>query len=168
MILVKSTSISLSNRNISRSRPLLMVIAIVIATMTSGCSGANANAPVAPTGNAAPSIVLNSNPEVVRTLNSSCFTCHSENGVASGFGKIAPSYLFGVGDARKSLDFSAWQSYSASQKSDELAAITKVIKDGSMPPGDYAFLHPAARLSDAQRQILLEWTAREHPAPVTP
>jgi hypothetical protein len=43
------------------------------------------------------------------------------------------------------------------------AEITSVVADGSMPPGDYDFLHPSAKLNDEQKSIVLQW-AREQTA----
>jgi len=45
-----------------------------------------------------------------------------------------------------------------------MEAITKVIEDGSMPPGDYSFLHLSGRLSDQQRRLVLQWSAPKLPA----
>lgn len=88
-------------------------------------------------------------PQVVQILAGSCFDCHSEAGTASWYVKIAPSYWFS-GSARKNLNFSDWENYDAHRRSEEIAAIGRVIGRGEMPPWDYTVFHPAAELTNEQ------------------
>lgn len=133
----------------------IITVALMLLPLA-GCSGASVNAPAATTAAASTSAV-SSNPAVEQTLETSCFDCHSDRGAVSWNARLAPSYLFGAGDARRSLNFSEWSSYSAKHRKAEMAAITRVIKDDAMPPWDYDLLHPAAKPSAGQRQQLLQW-----------
>jgi hypothetical protein len=101
------------------------------------------------------------------TRPSICFDCHSDQKSGPWNIKLAPSYLFGLNGARASLNFAEWHSYSVDRRKAEMAVITKAIEDGSMPPWDYELLHPSGRLTDEQRQQLLQWAAADH-APNTP
>lgn len=142
-------------------RALGVTLVAFAVAFVAGCSGANANTPGMPASANATANAVSSNPEVEQTLSNSCFDCHSDLDNAPWNARLAPSYLFGAGDARKALDFSDWASYDLSRKIAEKKAITKAIEGDSMPPWDYEFLHPSARLSDQQRQELLQWAERQ-------
>lgn len=100
-----------------------------------------------------------SNPQVVQILTSSCFDCHSEQSTAAWYVKMAPSYWFS-GSAKENLNFTNWQDYDADRRNDEIAAIGRVVNRGEMPPWDYTVFHPAAELSNEQKDIVSEWAAR--------
>jgi Haem-binding domain len=102
---------------------------------------------------------LTTDPRVREMLVYSCFDCHSNQRPAAWSARLAPSYLFGVDQARQVLNFSEWPAYPAQRKRAELEAVAKVVADRSMPPGDYDFVHPGARLTAEQRQLLLGWAS---------
>lgn len=150
-------------------RPIRHVSACLLAgfVFLVGCSSKTTNPPtVTPSADASVALV-SSYLQVDQVLEHSCFDCHSDQKSASWNARLAPSYLFGASKARQALDFSAWPDYNASRKRAEMAAITQVIEDDSMPPGDYALLHPSAGLSDQQRRQVLQWAAPKLP-PVAP
>jgi hypothetical protein len=134
------------------------IYAIAVTVLVGGCSSS---------GGQPPQIATNSNgevttdPQVRDALASACFDCHSNEEPAIWNARLAPSYLFGVDQARQVLNFSDWPTYSSQRKRAELEAISKVLADGSMPPRDYDFVHPGAKLSDAQKHILLQWVSRQ-------
>jgi cytochrome c553 len=107
---------------------------------------------------------VTADPQIRNLLVTSCFDCHSDQAPAAWNARLAPSYLFGADKARRVLNFSEWQSYGA-RKRMELEAIAKVVSDGSMPPGDYDFVHPAAKLSTEQKKALLEWVSAQNGVP---
>lgn len=69
------------------------------------------------------------------------------------------SAIFDAGDARHALNSFDWNNYRLSRKRTAMAAIAKVLKDGSMPPWDYALPHPSAGLNHARRQLIMRWAA---------
>jgi hypothetical protein len=156
--------------SLGSNRLLGFLIALTAALLAiAGCSGTstnNANTPVV-SANGSASALVSSNPAVERALETSCFECHSDQKSGPWSSKLAPSYLFGLNGARESLNFAEWPSYSVDRRKAEMAAITKAIEDGSMPPWDYEVLHPSARLTNEQRRQLLQWAAADH-APNTP
>jgi hypothetical protein len=105
--------------------------------------------------------MVTADPQVREALAGACFDCHSNQKPHLWNTRLAPSYLFGVDNARLALNFSDWPTYSSQRRRAELYAIGKVVADGSMPPGDYDFLHPGAKLSAEQKQILLQWVERQ-------
>jgi heme-binding protein len=131
-------------------------IALTLA-MTVGCSSNSHNIEAAPLPAAANSwTAFSSNPQVVQILASSCFDCHSEAGTAAWYVKIAPSYWWS-GSARENLNFTAWKDYDEHRRSEEIQAIGRVVNRGEMPPWDYTVFHPAAELSNQQKDLVSEW-----------
>ena len=102
---------------------------------------------------------FSSNPQVAQILTSSCFDCHSEEDTASWYVKFAPSYWF-AGSARKNLNFTEWNDYDAQRKTKAIEAIGRVVTRGEMPPWDYTVFHPAAELSNQQKDMVSQWAAR--------
>lgn len=69
-----------------------------------------------------------------------------------------------VAEARQHMDLSQWDQYSVDQKRDLLARIGAEVRKRRMPPPRYLMLHPEARLSDAEIQIIYEWTKAQRRA----
>ena len=83
-----------------------------------------------------------------------CFDCHSNEVVWPWYSQIAPmSWLVqrDVDEGRSKLNFSDWGHNVRS-----VAEIADEIQGGDMPPGQYKLLHPAAKLTDAERQTLIQ------------
>jgi hypothetical protein len=83
-----------------------------------------------------------------------CFDCHSNEVVWPWYSSIAPaSWLVAhdVEEARGYLNFSDWLPGDA-----DLEDVQEVLQSGAMPPSQYKLMHKAARLTDAERQQLLD------------
>jgi cytochrome c len=63
-----------------------------------------------------------------------------------------------VDEARQHMDLSQWDRYSIEEKRDLLARIGAEIRSHQMPLSRYLLLHPEARLSEAEIQVIYEWT----------
>lgn len=84
-----------------------------------------------------------------------CFDCHSNETVWPWYSNIAPvSWLVqrDVDEGRSRLNFSEW----GTGRFDEPWEIVEVYAEGEMPPATYLPLHPQARLSQAEKQALLQ------------
>lgn len=96
--------------------------------------------------------------ETTRNLaGRACFDCHSNETAWPWYSNVAPiSWRLQrhVDEGREKLNLSEWGT--GEQETDE---IVEVVRDGEMPPWDYLILHPEARLSDADRQALLDGLA---------
>ena len=82
-----------------------------------------------------------------------CFDCHSNQTAWPWYTNLAPvSWLIqrDVDEGRETLNFSTWGS---GQEADEAA---EAVREGSMPPDIYILLHPDARLSESDRQALID------------
>jgi hypothetical protein len=82
--------------------------------------------------------------EVNGILVSSCFDCHSSAGKNE--------------DARKKLNFENWDDYKLTKKIGVLGDIAKVIEKDEMPPGKYLEFKPDRKLTDEQKQVIINWT----------
>ena len=80
-----------------------------------------------------------------------CFDCHSNEVVWPWYSNVAPiSWLIqhDVDEGRDELNFSEWH---AGQEGHEAA---ETVREREMPPRQYLWTHPAARLSDTERAAL--------------
>jgi hypothetical protein len=83
-----------------------------------------------------------------------CFDCHSNETVWPWYSNIAPASWLVARDtyeARDYLNFSDWLPGDI-----DLEDVAEVIREGEMPPPQYKLIHAGARLTDAERQQLLQ------------
>jgi hypothetical protein len=107
---------------------------------------------------------------VKRLLRRACYDCHSNETVWRWYGEVAPvSWLIhrDVNEGRRRLNFSEWADYAgdpdtASRKLDEISAL---VSSGEMAPRYYRILHPRARLTAAERVVLIRWGKQEAASP---
>ncbi len=84
-----------------------------------------------------------------------CFDCHSNQTVWPWYSYIAPTSWLVYGDVmegRQRLNFSDWNRPEG-QYVDEFK---EAFYEKNMPPSSYLLAHPAARLTQAQRQQLFD------------
>ena len=56
------------------------------------------------------------------------------------------------------VNFSEWNNYSAEKQAKKASAICNVITKGSMPPKGYLTSHPVAAVTDAQKELICNWS----------
>jgi cytochrome c551/c552 len=103
-------------------------------------------------------------PDVAAILERACNDCHSNKTTWPWYSQVAPvSWLLvgDVNDGRKDLSLSDWGTYDPKKKARKLQKIYEEVKTGGMPLRSYLLLHPAARLSDSDKQTLCDWTRQE-------
>ena len=101
---------------------------------------------------------------VRQVLEAKCADCHSENTHWPAYSRVAPaSWLIerDVHDGRSHLNFSQWQHYSAEDQATLLNRIAAEVRSGQMPVKRYLVLHPQARLSPGEQQLLYDWAKAE-------
>lgn len=100
-------------------------------------------------------------PENVQAiLKRSCFNCHSSHTTFPWYSSIAPVSWFTkyhVKEGRKHMNFSTWNAYDDDKKLKYLEKIPKAIKS-KMPLASYLIMHKEAKLSDADKKAITEWT----------
>lgn len=101
-------------------------------------------------------------PQVKELLRRSCYDCHSNETVWPWYSYIAPaSWLLAddVAEGRAELNFSEWSGYDEKRKLKKFKEIREEVGEGEMPQWYYIIMHPEAKLSDADKQALYDWTA---------
>ena len=105
----------------------------------------------------------NAPPPIAALLHAACYDCHSYESKWPWYGRIAPAswlVVSDVNDGRQRLNFSDWPQ-DADRAAKKFDRINEVLDYRAMPPKKYTLLHPEARLSEAQHQALLDWSAAE-------
>lgn len=103
-------------------------------------------------------------PAAVRALlQRACNDCHSHETRWPWYSSVAPmSFLVArdVKEGRKELNFSRWDSYDPRRQERKKKDIAKEVGKGAMPPWFYLPLHPEARLSAEERELIVRWAKR--------
>ncbi len=91
-------------------------------------------------------------PETRALAQRACFDCHSNETRWPWYSNVAPtSWLLQshVDEGRRALNFSEFQ-----RSFEDAHEAGETVRERSMPPRSYLWMHPEARLSAAQRQQL--------------
>lgn len=99
-------------------------------------------------------------PEVAKVLRQSCFDCHSNRTEWPWYGSVAPvSWLVAhhVNHGREYLDLTRWDDYDEERRQHLRRDMVEEIDAGRMPMGPYLWLHPEARLSERERELVRRW-----------
>ncbi len=104
-------------------------------------------------------------PDKVRhVLEKKCADCHSTNTEWPLYSRLAPgSWLVehDVHEGRDHLNMSQWQRYNLETQIDLLTSIASEVRSGQMPVKQYLILHPKARLSPEEQQLIYDWAKAE-------
>ncbi len=105
-------------------------------------------------------------PAVHVVLKRACYDCHSNETAWPWYSRVAPvSWMLrsDVSEGRREVNFSTWDRYDATRRSKLMRKIWKQVAEKDMPPWDYVVVHPPAKLSAQDREILRGWTAGAAP-----
>lgn len=97
--------------------------------------------------------------EARAVVKKACYDCHSNETVWPWYANVAPSSWLvqrDVDEGRSRLNFSEWAPGSAVVAAALGREIAEVVAAGEMPPFQYRIMHSDARLSDAERQVLVD------------
>jgi hypothetical protein len=103
---------------------------------------------------------LKAPPEVMSVLKRSCYDCHSNESKWPWYSNVAPiNWLVtrDVNEGRRELNFSDWETYGEQKKNHKLEEIESEVSEGEMPMAIYLPLHPEAKLSEADKALLVAW-----------
>jgi Haem-binding domain len=100
---------------------------------------------------------------VAAAIRAACYDCHSYETKWPWYARVAPvSWLIAsdVNDGREHLDLSDWPAGpdSAARRLDR---INEALDYREMPPKKYTLIHAGARLTEAQRKEIMDWTDAE-------
>jgi hypothetical protein len=103
-------------------------------------------------------------PEVGAIFDRACNDCHSSKTDWPWYSQVAPVSWWlksHVDDGRRQFSFSEWGTYPQRKASRKLEEICDQVTTGEMPLKSYLLLHPAAKLSDADKKAICDWTEQE-------
>jgi hypothetical protein len=101
---------------------------------------------------------------VLAAMQRSCQNCHSERTSWPLYSHIAPvSWLIekDVHNGRSHWNMSKWDQYSLGERQDILSQMAPMVRNRKMPLPQYVLLHPEAKLSDADVELLYRWSRGE-------
>ena len=99
-------------------------------------------------------------PDVRGILAAKCADCHSLQTRAPFYGRFAPmSWLMerDIVEARKAMNLSQWDSYSADQRQTLRAKIVEETKSHEMPLPQYRMIHWDTRITPGDIQTFTKW-----------
>jgi hypothetical protein len=109
-------------------------------------------------------LVMTHAPEEIKTLvQGACYDCHSDRTTYPWYASITPVNFWlqdHINEGRGKMNFSRWHD-PASQK--EAYECGEVLREGEMPPKNYAFIHGHAQLTNEQHSQLAVWFDRNMP-----
>jgi hypothetical protein len=97
---------------------------------------------------------------VAGILDRACNDCHSNNTRYPWYTNIQPVGWWmqhHVNDGKGELNFAEFGSYTAKRQYHKLEEMVKQIKDDEMPLNSYLWIHTNAKLTDAEKQTLINW-----------
>lgn len=102
-------------------------------------------------------------PDVVAgILEKSCYDCHSSHTNYPWYSQVQPVgwwLWWHVKEGKEELNFSEFATYSPRRAYHKLEEIQEqVVVEKEMPLTSYTLMHSKARLNDAERELLAQWT----------
>lgn len=104
--------------------------------------------------------VMNTPIEVRQLLKTSCYDCHSNETVYPSYAYVAPiswSVKHHINKGRRHLNFSEWGTYNRELKEGMLKNAIGDLEENRMPLAGYVAQHPEARLTKAQKKLLMDY-----------
>lgn len=98
--------------------------------------------------------------EVATLLRSACYDCHSMESKYPWYSYVTPVSWFMYGHirhAREELNFSNWTTMSEKRQLHKLEEISEEVMEGEMPLPSYTPMHPEAKLTKEQREMISDW-----------
>ncbi len=98
--------------------------------------------------------------EIATLMKASCYDCHSHETKYPWYTNVAPVSWWikkHINEGRGHLNFSIWGTYSAKKAAHKLEECYEEVEEGKMPLTSYLPMHPEAKLSDEQVNLLVNW-----------
>jgi hypothetical protein len=98
--------------------------------------------------------------EVSEMFKNACYDCHSNLTQYPWYTHIQPVGIWiknHINGARHSMNFSIWTTYNGEDKAELLKEIAGEVQKGKMPLPSYTWGHKSAKLTQAQRETLVNW-----------
>jgi hypothetical protein len=102
-------------------------------------------------------VVANPPPQAREIIARACQDCHSNRTAWPWYSRVAPaSWLVAndVSEARQHLNLSAWGRMTPERRLQSLGDVCREVAAGDMPLWQYRLLHPPARLTKGDADVL--------------
>lgn len=99
-------------------------------------------------------------PVVADIVDRACADCHTHNTAWPWYSRVAPAswwLVSHVEEGREHLNFSAWAGQEISRQDHKLEEVVEYVESREMPLASYKLGHPEARITDQEREILIQW-----------
>lgn len=100
--------------------------------------------------------------DVKQILQTACNDCHSNNTQYPWYNKIQPItwYLNNhVKDGKRHLNLDSFANYPAKKQAHKMDEFVEQIQEGEMPLSSYTLIHTDAKLTEVQKEILINWAS---------
>jgi hypothetical protein len=97
---------------------------------------------------------------VMTTLKLACYDCHSNHTNYPWYANVSPVSLWlanHVEEGKDELNFSNFAQYEKKRMDHKLEELGEEVEEGHMPLQAYLLIHHDAKLSETQKQELVEW-----------
>ncbi len=111
--------------------------------------------------NPATAAVIQPPADVERLLRRACWNCHSNQTDWPWYSHVAPaSWLLErhVREGRDDMNFTEWPADDPEETTELIEEIGEQLEADAMPPRSYRLVHPEARLTEAERRLLIDWS----------
>ena len=102
--------------------------------------------------------------QVQSILERSCIDCHSNRSRYPWYSQISPVSWWlkdHIDEARSELNLSEFGTYDAKKAAHKMEEVCEMVEKGEMPLREYVWGHPSAKLSEADKQALCQWSKEE-------
>lgn len=97
---------------------------------------------------------------VTDILNTSCYDCHSNTTRPMFYMHVQPVgwwIMDHINEGKEELNFDEFGTYSLRRQYHKLEEIMEQVNEDEMPLTSYTLVHGDAKLSDTQKQTLVDW-----------
>jgi hypothetical protein len=94
-------------------------------------------------------------------LDKACNDCHSNNTKYPWYNNIQPVAWWldnHIHEGKGELNFSEFATYAPARQYHKLEEVKKQIDEGEMPLNSYTLIHTDAKLTDAEKKTLIDWS----------
>jgi hypothetical protein len=93
-------------------------------------------------------------------LAKACYDCHSNNTRYPWYDNIQPVTWWlndHIKEGKDELNFSEFGTYTLQRQAKKLKKSAHEVDEGEMPLSSYTIMHTDAKLTDAEKQVLMSW-----------
>ena len=98
--------------------------------------------------------------EIASIIKTSCYDCHSNQSNYPLYSYVQPAGWFlkdHIDEGRRELNFSTFTDYELKRQDHKLEECIEYIEKDEMPLGSYTLVHREAALTEAQKNILIDY-----------